>query len=219
MPRRQFEGGRRQAWREDRAARDEQRQQPVDRIRSAAPPPAGDSPVEPQQAPPVQPRRRFQPGGPESADALLKRLGVDNAGFAEQYYAVQEYVRTANHPLSGALRSELRRRLLLPRRGNGRPMVCERLEDVRANLDRVDQQIVELLAERSAYVAQAADFKTDEASVADPQRVEQVIAQARGWAVARDLDPDLVEVVYRTMVPAFIAYESARRTDLADSNP
>ncbi len=90
-------------------------------------------------------------------------------------------------------------------------MVCERLEDVRANLDRVDQQIVELLAERGAYVAQAAALKPDAASVADPRRVEQVIAQARGWAIARGFDPDLVEEVYRTMIPAFVAYEAARR--------
>lgn len=161
---------------------------------------------------PAPARRRFQPGGQEGADALLKRLGVADAGFAEQYHAVQEYVRTAEHPISGAMRSELRRRLLLPRRGNGRPMHCERLEDVRANIDRVDQQIVELFAERGAYVAQAAGFKQDASAIADPQRVEQVIAQVRGWATARDLEPDLTEVIYRTLVPAFVAYEAARRT-------
>lgn len=132
-------------------------------------------------------------------------------GFAEQYHAVQEYVRTADHPISGSMRSELRRRLLLPRRGNGRPMTCENLEDVRANIDRIDQQIVELLAERGTYVAQAAGFKRDPSAVADPQRVEQVIAQVRGWATAREIDPDLAEVIYRTLVPAFVAYEAARR--------
>lgn len=90
-------------------------------------------------------------------------------------------------------------------------MVCERMEDVRANIDRIDQQIVELLAERGAYVAQAAGFKRDAPTVADPQRVEQVIAQVRGWAAAREFDSDLAEVIYRTLVPAFVAYESARR--------
>lgn len=162
-------------------------------------------------AAPSPSRRRFQPGGKEGADGLLKRLGVASSGFAEQYRAVQEYVRTAEHPISGAMRSELRRRLLLPRRGNGRPMVCENLEDVRANIDRIDQQIVALLDERGGYVAQAAGFKRDAAAIADPQRVEQVIARVRGWAVAREFDPDLAEVVYRTLVPAFIAYEAARR--------
>ena len=141
----------------------------------------------------------------------MKRLGVAKARFAEQYRAVQEYVRTAEHPISGAMRSELRRRLLLARRGNGRPMVCEGLDDVRANIDRIDQQVVELLAERGAYVAQAAGFKQDASAVADPQRVEQVIAQVRGWATAREFDPDLAEVIYRTLVPAFVAYEAARR--------
>ncbi|HEV2108601.1 MAG TPA: hypothetical protein VGR16_10100, partial [Thermomicrobiales bacterium] len=91
MPRRQFEGGRRQAWREDQATREEARQRPADSGRPAPPPPRTQSPVEPQQAPPpAPPRRRFQPSGSEGADALLKRLGVAEAGFAEQYQAVQE---------------------------------------------------------------------------------------------------------------------------------
>ena len=223
MPRRQFEGGRRQAWRENEAAREAERRSPAERTRPTPertrPVPAPEPPrdgMAPQPAPPPSSeaspaRRRFQPGGTEGADALLRRLGVANSGFAEQYQAVQEYVRTAEHPISGAMRSELRRRLLLPRRGNGRPMTCERLEDVRANIDRIDQQIVELLAERGAYVGQAAGFKKDASAVADPQRVEQVIAQVRGWAIAREVDPDLAEVIYRTLVPAFVAYEAARR--------
>lgn len=216
MPRRQFEGGRRQAWRENEAAQNAARRvesKPERPARRVEPPRDG---MTPQQAPPppaapAPARHRFQPGGKEGADALLKRLGVAQADFAEQYRAVQEYVRTAEHPISGAMRSELRRRLLLPRRGNGRPMVCESLEDVRANIDRIDQQIVELLDERGAYVGQAAGFKRDASAVADPQRVEQVIAQVRGWATAREFDPDLAEVIYRTLVPAFVAHEAARR--------
>lgn len=90
-------------------------------------------------------------------------------------------------------------------------MVCDNLEDVRANIDRIDQQIVELLDERGEYVSQAAGFKQDATAVADPKRVEQVVAQVRGWATAREFDPDLAEVIYRTLVPAFIAYEAARR--------
>jgi isochorismate pyruvate lyase len=37
-------------------------------------------------------------------------------------------------------------------------MKCENLEQVRENIDRIDREIVKLIAERSTYVAQAAKF-------------------------------------------------------------
>ena len=39
------------------------------------------------------------------------------------------------------------------------PFECNNLEQVRAQIDRLDTQIVELIAERTTYVIQAAKFK------------------------------------------------------------
>ena len=61
---------------------------------------------------------------------------------------------------------------------------CTTLEHVRENIDRLDQQIVTLLAERGRYVSQAARFKKDADGVKAPQRVEQVIAKVRGLSDA-----------------------------------
>ncbi len=38
-------------------------------------------------------------------------------------------------------------------------VTCDSLEQVRENIDRLDRQIVGLIAERGAYVSQAAGFK------------------------------------------------------------
>jgi isochorismate pyruvate lyase len=71
------------------------------------------------------------------------------------------------------------------------------LAQVRANIDRIDRQLVTLLAERGRFVSQAAGFKRNTEEVRDGQRVEQVIASVRG--LARDLgaNPDVSEAVYR----------------------
>lgn len=86
---------------------------------------------------------------------------------------------------------------------------CESLNEVRANIDRIDRQIVELLAERGGYVKQAARFKKNTEDVKAPKRVEQVIANA--VALAREFGADTVvtERVYRSMVSAFIEAEMA----------
>ncbi len=147
---------------------------------------------------------------PPTAAGLLRALGVEEAGFAAQYRAVRNFVRLpAARAMPGSLRSDLRQRNLLPRRGNGRVMECATLEDARANIDRVDEQLVDLLAERDAYVRQAARFKRSPEEAAAPRRVEQMIAGVRGFARDSGVDPDLVERVYRTMIDGFTELERA----------
>jgi isochorismate pyruvate lyase len=86
---------------------------------------------------------------------------------------------------------------------------CKSLEEVRANIDRIDRQLVALLAERGSYVTQAARFKKTVEDVKAPQRVEQVIANAVSLSRELHANPVVVEKVYRAMVSAFIDAELA----------
>ena len=63
---------------------------------------------------------------------------------------------------------------------------CSSLEDVRQRIDEIDRAMVELIARRGGFVAQAARFKKDSADIRAPARVEQV---------------------YRAMIAAFIDEE------------
>ncbi|AJZ94275.1 chorismate mutase [Pseudomonas simiae] len=94
---------------------------------------------------------------------------------------------------------------------------CTTLEHVRENIDRLDQQIVTLLAERGHYVSQAARFKKDADGVKAPQRVEQVIAKVRGLSDAAGANPDVTEQVYRAMIAAFIQQELVEHAVLTAS--
>lgn len=38
-------------------------------------------------------------------------------------------------------------------------MKCNSLEEVRANIDRIDTEIIKLIAERGTFVVQATNFK------------------------------------------------------------
>ncbi|TKJ58683.1 chorismate mutase [Pseudomonas sp. CFBP13506] len=91
---------------------------------------------------------------------------------------------------------------------------CSSLEEVRDNIDRLDQQIVSLLAERGHYVSQAARFKKDTDGVKAPQRVEQVIAKVRDLSHMLGANPDVTEQVYRAMIAAFIQQELAEHAAL-----
>jgi isochorismate pyruvate lyase len=86
-------------------------------------------------------------------------------------------------------------------------MKCKSLDEVRENIDRIDKKIVKLVAERSSYVSQAANFKKDSEEVKAPQRVEKIIAKVRSIANDYDLDPYIIERIYREMINCFINAE------------
>lgn len=86
-------------------------------------------------------------------------------------------------------------------------MLCKSLEEVRDNIDRIDDEIIKLIAERGTYVVQASTFKKNENSVKAPNRVEQVISKVRKKAEEYGANPDMIEALYREMISRFINLE------------
>ncbi|MCM2319308.1 MAG: chorismate mutase [Pseudomonas sp.] len=84
---------------------------------------------------------------------------------------------------------------------------CKSLNEVREKIDKIDRQIVTLLAERGAFVSQAASFKKTTNEVKAPIRVEQVISKVTVLAQRQGANPKVVESVYRAMISAFIEAE------------
>lgn len=88
-------------------------------------------------------------------------------------------------------------------------VTCTSLEQVRSHIDLLDRQLLALIAQRGAYVKQAAGFKRTVAEVPAPQRVEQVIARVKQMAPQVGADPAVAEATWRAMIGAFIEAETA----------
>ncbi len=88
-----------------------------------------------------------------------------------------------------------------------RPDECNDLIEVRAEIDRLDRQIIALLGQRFAYVKAAAMFKTSEEGVRAPDRFKALLEQRRTWAAEEGLNPDAIEELYRNLANHFIAAE------------
>lgn len=86
-------------------------------------------------------------------------------------------------------------------------MQCSSLEEVRSNIDRIDNEIIKLIAERTGYVMQASAFKKSEDGVKDSGRVEAVIRKVREKADEYGADSDMVEALYREMISRFVSME------------
>jgi isochorismate pyruvate lyase len=87
------------------------------------------------------------------------------------------------------------------------PEKCSSLDEVRREIDSLDEEIVRLIGRRAHYVKAAARFKTSEQHVAEPDRQAAMLAVRRQWAEREGLDPEIIEDLYRRLVAWFIQRE------------
>ena len=87
------------------------------------------------------------------------------------------------------------------------PEECDSLQEIRAEIDRLDREVIAALGQRFAYVKAAAKFKTGEASVRAEDRFNAMLQQRREWASTEGLNPDAIERLYRDLVNHFIEEE------------
>lgn len=86
---------------------------------------------------------------------------------------------------------------------------CQTMTELRARIDVIDAAVLDLLAQRAACIDRAIVLKRREGMPArTTDRVAQVVAGVRTGAVARGLDPDLVEGLWRGLIEAAIAHEA-----------
>ncbi len=86
---------------------------------------------------------------------------------------------------------------------------CTTMAEVRAGVDRLDRELVALLARRFAYMDAAARIKPVRGAVRDEARKAQVIANARAEAERLGLPADAIADLWERLVEVSIAYELA----------
>ena len=87
------------------------------------------------------------------------------------------------------------------------PNECLNMQDIRAEIDAIDRQIINAFAKRFEYVKAASKFKTSKTSVKAPERFKAMLQQRRIWAEEGGLNPDVIEKLYQDLVNYFIEEE------------
>ena len=91
------------------------------------------------------------------------------------------------------------------------PADCTTMAHIRAEIDRLDEDLVRLFAERAGYIDRAAEIKaTVDLPARIDGRVEQVVQNVRRHASVYGLPPDLVEELWRGLIDWSIAREESR---------
>ena len=78
---------------------------------------------------------------------------------------------------------------------------CTTMAEVRAQIDRLDVELVALFAERTSYIDRASQIKSVLGLPARiDSRVEEVVANVRRHAVGHGLPPDKIEKLWRRLI-------------------
>ena len=86
---------------------------------------------------------------------------------------------------------------------------CNTLNEARAEIDKVDDEIVKLIAQRNDYIKQIGYFKTSIAEIKADGRIEDVISKVREQAISLGLSPNLINELYVKMIDTMVESEVA----------
>jgi isochorismate pyruvate lyase len=87
------------------------------------------------------------------------------------------------------------------------PEDCQTMTEVRAGIDAIDRQIVELIARRFRFMDAAARIKPDRDAVRDEDRKAEVLAKVDKAAAEAGVDRSLMARIYEELIEGSIAYE------------
>lgn len=90
------------------------------------------------------------------------------------------------------------------------------LEEVRADIDIIDFQIVELLGKRTDLVGILTNLKKGD-QVRDPARERIVLDKVREIAVKKGFEPNVIEEIYSILFRHFVRLQDERKKALSDA--
>lgn len=84
---------------------------------------------------------------------------------------------------------------------------CNTLEEVRSEIDIIDDRIVELISQRSHLIRQAAAFKNSVDEVKATDRIEFILQKVRHSAIQADVSPNMISDLFKIMIDEMVETE------------
>jgi isochorismate pyruvate lyase len=86
-----------------------------------------------------------------------------------------------------------------------KPSDCKTIDEVRQEIDRIDKEVIRLFGERFSYIKEVVKYKVhSEDGILAKARYDKVIEERTNWAKSYELDPKVIDKIYRILMDYFI---------------
>lgn len=127
-------------------------------------------------------------------------IGLNKSLFSPVYFVQIGFVLILN------LQS-IRVYMSTSKQGINFPHECTSKEEIRAEIDRLDRQIIDLFAERFQYVRAIVKFKQTADDIVAQPRYDEVISSRGQWAAEKGLSAEVFESIYSKLLNYSICEE------------
>jgi len=86
-------------------------------------------------------------------------------------------------------------------------MNFDNMDDLRKEIDLLDEELILLVKKRFSFIKQAAFIKDDINKIVDEDRIEFIINRVRVMAAENNVSEDIVESLWRYIIDLSIKYE------------
>ena len=86
-------------------------------------------------------------------------------------------------------------------------MVNKNILKIRDNLDKLDNQFLNLIKKRSKYVDQVLENKKFKKDIIDKKRIKVILKNIKRKSVKKNMEPKLSEEIWRGIIKSYIKYE------------
>jgi len=93
---------------------------------------------------------------------------------------------------------------------------CNSLEEVRDEIDKLDDKLVSLISQRSHLIRQAAAFKNSVDEVKAEDRIDFILQKVRQVAIQSGISPNMISELFTIMINEMVETEIAefRNTEI-----
>nr|WP_297484077.1 chorismate mutase [Sulfurimonas sp.] len=84
---------------------------------------------------------------------------------------------------------------------------CNSLQEVREEIDIIDEQLVDLISKRSRLIRQAAAFKESVDDVKAQDRIDDIMQRVRKKAIELNINPNMISELFKIMIDEMVETE------------
>ena len=84
---------------------------------------------------------------------------------------------------------------------------CNSLQEVRDEIDKVDDNLVELISQRSHLIRQAAAFKNSVDEVKAEDRIDDIVQRVRKKGIELNINPNMLSELFKIMIDEMVETE------------